>query len=245
LHAQGGIVFDQTARYYDKIYAFKDYAGEVRTLLRWIAPEPGARRRLLDVACGTGAHLEALRAHFDIEGLDLSDELLDVARARLADVPLHRGDMRTFALSSRFDVITCLFSSIGYMTTTDDLARAIENMGGHLAAGGLLVVEPWFAPDEWHPNTPHMTLVDEPDLKIARVNTSLVDGRVSIVDLHYLIATPQETTHVEEHHRLGLFTVAEMAAAFAAAGLAVRHDPEGITGRGLYLARKEDDPWST
>jgi len=231
-------VFGKTARYYDKIYAFKDYAGEVRTLVEFISAEIGDRRgRLLDVACGTGAHLEHLHAHFDVEGLDLSGALLEVARERLPDVPLHRGDMRTFTLQTRFDVITCLFSSIGYMTTGDDLAAAIRRMADHLNADGVLVVEPWFTPDQWMANTTHAMLVDEPDLKIARVNTSLVEGRVSIVDLHHSIATPEETTHVLEKHRLGLFTVDEMKAAFAAAGLRVRHDDEGITGRGLYIAR--------
>jgi len=31
--------------------------------------------------------------------------------------------MRIFKIPSCFDVITCLFSSIGYMTTLDDLER--------------------------------------------------------------------------------------------------------------------------
>jgi len=237
--AFGGIMFEKTARYYDKIYAFKDYAAEVRTLIGFVERELGeAGGRLLDVACGTGKHLELLRESFEVEGLDLSSELLDVARERLPDVCFHCADMRDFKVPARFDVITCLFSAIGYMTSFDDLARAIRSMGDHLARGGLLIVEPWFTPDQWMPNTAHAMLIDEPELKIARVNTSLVDGRVSIVDLHHLIATPEETTHILEKHRLGLFTVDEMTSAFEQANLRVRHDEEGLTGRGLYLARK-------
>jgi SAM-dependent methyltransferase len=226
-------MFKETACYYDRIYAFKDYAGEVRELVVFIRVEIGDRpARLLDVACGTGAHLEHLREHFDVEGLDLCDALLDVARERLSGIPFHHGDMRTFTLPTRFDVVTCLFSSIGYMTTLDDLAAAIRCMADHLRPDGVLIVEPWFTPDQWM-----AMLVDEPDLKIARVNTSLVEGRISIVDLHHLIATPVETRYVLEKHRLGLFTVEEMRAAFEAAGLRVRYDDEGIAGRGLYLAR--------
>jgi hypothetical protein len=111
-------------------------------------------------------------------------------------------------------------------------------MADHLVPGGLLLVEPWFTPEEWMPNTAHAMLIDEPELKIARVNTSLVDGRVSIVDLHHLIATTEETVHIVEEHRLGLYTVEEMTTAFEQADLDVRHDAEGITGRGLYVARK-------
>ncbi|MFC2078020.1 class I SAM-dependent methyltransferase [Candidatus Bipolaricaulota bacterium] len=232
-------MFEKTARYYDKIYAFKDYAAEVRTLIGFVKRELGeARGCLLDVACGTGKHLEFLRESFEVEGLDLSPELLDVARERLPDVRFHCADMRDFEILARFDVIACLFSAIGYMTVLDDLACAIRSMGDHLVPGGLLIVEPWFTPEQWMPNTAHAMLIDEPELKIARVNTSLAEGRVSIVDLHHLIATPEETTHILEKHRLGLHTVDEMTSAFEQANLSVRYDEEGLTGRGLYLARK-------
>ena len=74
-------MFEQTARYYDKIYAFKDYQAETKRLIGFIEGEVGeARGRLLDVACGTGKHLEFLRESFAVEGLDLSSELLDVAK---------------------------------------------------------------------------------------------------------------------------------------------------------------------
>jgi len=233
-------MYRMTAKYYDKIYAFKDYAGESRLLRERIERELGpGRHRLLDVACGTGAHLVHLREAYEVEGLDRSSELLEVARERLPSIPFHCGDMRNFRLPSRYDVITCLFSSIGYMTTPEDLATTLRTMADHLATGGALIVEPWITPSAWFPNTVHSLFVDEPELKIARINTSAVSGRLSIFDLHYLIGTPERTEHVIEHHEMGLFTVEEMTAAFEAAGLGVTCDPEGLTGRGLYVARKE------
>ena len=232
-------MFEETARYYDRIYAFKDYAAEASKIRAIVEEElRTGGRRLLDVACGTGLHLEHLKAHFDAEGLDLSPELLEVSRERNPEVTHHLADMRTFELDARFDVVTCLFSSIGYMTTIDDLHRATERMASQLVPGGLLIVEPWLTPDAWRPNTVHGLFVDEPELKIARVNTSLTEGRVSVFDLHHLIGTTEGTRHVVEHHELGLYTIDEMTEAFAAAGLDVRYDPEGLTGRGLYIARK-------
>jgi len=232
-------MLEDTARYYDKIYEFKDYAGEANRIDEIVKGELGdTKGPLLDVACGTGRHLELLQSSFDVEGLDLSPELLAVARERLPDVRLYCADMRSFEIPSRFDVITCLFSSIGYMTALDDLERAIRTMVRHLTPEGLLILEPWFTPDQWMPNTVHAMLVDEPELKIARVSTSLVDGRTSIFDLHHLIGTPEGTSHVVEHHELGLYTIDEMTAAFEKAAVHVRHDREGLTGRGLYVARK-------
>ena len=234
-------MFAETARYYDRIYAFKDYAGETSKLLAIVAGElHTGGSRLLDVACGTGLHLERLKAHFEAEGLDLSPELLEIARERNPGLRFHEADMRTFALNARYDVVTCLFSSIGYMTTPDDLHQAIARMADHLVPGGLLIVEPWLTPEMWEPNTVHALFIDEPELKIARINTSLSEGRLSIFNLHHLIGTPEKTEHVVEHHELGLYTVDEMTEAFTAAGLDVHHDPEGLTGRGLYVACKAE-----
>jgi len=232
-------MYAQTARYYDRIYAFKDYAGETEAVASIVDGElRTGGRRLLDVACGTGLHLEHLKARFDTEGLDVSPELLEVARERNPGLTFHEADMRSFTLDTRYDVITCLFSSIGYMTTLKDLHTAIERMAAHLVSGGLLIVEPWLTPDAWSPNTVHGLYIDEPELKIARVNTSLTEGHVSVFDLHHLIGTPEGTEHVVEHHELGLYTVEQMTEAFVAAGLDVRHDPEGLTGRGLYVAKR-------
>lgn len=235
-------MFRETARYYDRIYSHKDYGGEVEKILSIVEGELHIDgRRLLDVACGTGLHLERLRVHFEAEGLDLSPELLEIARERNPGLRFHQADMRTFALDVRYEVVTCLFSSIGYMTTVGDLHRAIERMAAHLVAGGLLIVEPWLTPEMWEPNTVHALFIDDPELKIARVNTSFIEGRLSIFDLHHLIGTPEGTEHIVEHHELGLYTVDEMTEAFVAAGLDVRYDPEGLTERGLYVARKPEN----
>ena len=233
-------MYGELAQYYDRIYASKDYATEAAKLQHAIGPALHAgRRRLLDVACGTGRHLEFLARDFDVEGLDLSPDLLAVAHQRLPNVPLHVGDMRHFNLHARFDVITCLFSSIGYMATADDLHRAIANMARHLDSGGLLIVEPWFTPETWHPGSVHALLIDDPNLKIARVSTSFVEGDRSIFDLHHLIGEPTGTRHTHERHEMGLYTVAEIKAAFIQAGLEVAYDEDGPTGRGLYIGKEQ------
>ncbi|MEA3239261.1 MAG: class I SAM-dependent methyltransferase [Candidatus Bipolaricaulota bacterium] len=227
------------AKYYDKIYSFKDHEQEASKIALVVEEHLQFEgRRLLDVACGTGKHIEYLKDRFDVEGLDISPEMLAIARVRNPNVKLYQGDMADFNLGKKFDVITCLFSAIGYAKTLELARRAIACMGRHLVTGGLLIIEPWFPPEAWHAGMVHAMLIDEPDLKIARVNTSFVKGRVSYFDLHYLIGTPEGTTHFVEHHELGLFTIEEMKQMFTDAGLFVTYDPEGITGRGLYVGEK-------
>lgn len=233
-------VYSKTARYYDRLYAWKDYEGEVRKLVGLPGPPAeGRRRTLLDVACGTGLHLRYLVDHFDAQGLDLCPELLEVAREKLPGVPLHLGDMADFDLGRRFDVVTCLFSSIGYVRTRDRLQAAMRCMAAHLEPGGMLIVEPWFTAAQWRPGTVHGTYIDDPELKIARVSTSLVRDGLSVFDLHHLIGTPEGTVHIVERHEMGLFEEEEMTAALESTGLEVTYDAYGISGRGLYLGRRE------
>lgn len=57
--------------------------------------------------------------------------------------------MRSFDLGRRFDAVTCLFRSIGYMPTVEDLSAAVATMARHLVDGGVLVVDGWVRPDAW------------------------------------------------------------------------------------------------
>lgn len=112
-------------------------------------------------------------------------------------------------------------------------------MAAHLKPGGVHVIEPWFTPADWRPNTVHAIYIDESELKIARINTSLVEGKVSVLDMHYLIGTPEGTEHVLERHELGLFEAEETPSAMEEAGLVVEYDPDGLTGRGLYIGEQK------
>jgi len=232
----GGAMYAEMAQYYDRIYSFKDYAAETEKLIGWIETHcQSTGTRLLDVACGTGRHLEHLSKSFDAEGLDLSSELLELAQERNPGMTFHCDDMRTFDLSSCYDVVTCLFSSIGYMTTIEDLGKAVVNMARHLVTGGVLLIEPWLTPDAWKPGTVHGMYIDDPELKIARVNTSVTKGRLSVFDLHHLVGTPEKTCHFVEHHEMGLYDAEEMTDAFEKASLSATLDPEGLMNRGIYI----------
>src|SRR5512135_455420 len=102
-------MFTKSAEFYDALYHFKDYSATSMQLHALIQQyNPGAKT-LLDVACGTGRHLEHLQKYYQVEGLDLSPEMLVIARGRCPEVPLHQGNMVDFRLGRTFDVVTCLF----------------------------------------------------------------------------------------------------------------------------------------
>ncbi len=70
--------------------------------------------------------------------------------------------MLDFELGKQFDVVTCLFSSIGYVQTVPNLRRAIQNMSDHLKPGGVLMIEPWFSRTQFLPNHVAALLIDQP-----------------------------------------------------------------------------------
>ena len=234
-------VFDRSARVYDAVYSFKDYAVEAARIAEEVRRRNPRARSLLDVACGTGKHLEHLGAHFDVAGIDLDRDLLEIARARLPGVRLEQADMTSFDLDRSFDAVTCLFSAIGYALTLDRMRAAVSTMSRHLEPGGVLIVEPWLAPEAFEDGHIGTLIVDQPELKVARFNTARRHGNVSELSFHYLIAEPGSgIEHATEEHRLGLFTSDEQRRAFEDAGLSVEHDPEGLIGRGLFVGTKKD-----
>jgi len=233
-------MFAESTRYYDRIYERKDYAGEAARLKELIAEHKRAPgNRLLELACGTGVHLSLLRDGFDCVGGDLAPEMLRIAEERNPGVEFLELDIADFDIGREFDVITCLFSSIGYVGTVERLRSSIAAMARHLAPGGVVFLEPWFRRDQYREDTAHMMAIDEPDLKLCRMNVSRVDGNLSILDMHHLVATPEEgTRHFVEHHELAMFEVADFAEASEAAGLGHVHLDRGLMDRGLHILTK-------
>jgi SAM-dependent methyltransferase len=230
-----------TAQYYDELYAAagKDYRTEAQIVHDFIRKYKRASgKRLLDVGCGTGKHMKLLGKTYEVEGLDVEPGMLKLARKANPGVRFHQGDMADFQLKGRFDVITCLFSAIGYMHSKARLRKAIRNMGEHLEPGGVLLVEPWFTPSEWYPGHISTLEVDKPDLKVVRMSYSGMKGSLSTIEFHYLIGRNGHIEHVVELHKLALFEEQDYLDAFMRAGLAVEHDPKGLDGRGLYIGIK-------
>jgi SAM-dependent methyltransferase len=232
-------MYTRSTPYYDHIYAHYDhaaFAATVHGIIQKRAERPATT--LLDVACGTGLDLSHLREHYTVEGVDLDPRMLEIAGQRLPGVPLHVGDMADFDLGHTFDVVTCLGSAIGAVRTPERLNSAVACMARHLNSGGMLIVEPWFTPDVYVPGMLSSLCVEEPDLRIARMNVGRVEGNISILNFHYLVGTPEGVDYFSERLELGLFTHEEYTDSFLSAGLEPEHEPHGLTGRGLYVGIK-------
>jgi hypothetical protein len=108
----------------------------------------------------------------------------------------------------------------------------------HLAPGGVVLVEPWFAPGVMQQGRVSINTAERDDVHVARMAHTEVDGRLSRIRFEYLVGRPSGIEHLTEVHELGLFTTEEQLGAFQDVGLEATHDPSGVDGRGLFVARR-------
>jgi SAM-dependent methyltransferase len=235
----------RSARLYDALNdaAGKDYAVEAAAVLGRVSElHPGARS-LLDVACGTGRHIEHFLGTMSCTGVDLEPALLQLAAVRCPPARFLVGDLTDLDLGERFDVVTCLFSGIAYVRTRHGLDVAVAGLARHLRPGGVLVVEPFLAPEAWHDGEVVTVFVDRPDLKLARIGVcGRDDAGVATFDCHYVVGEGGRVDHFSEHHELGLFALQDYLQAFEAAGVQATVDLAGPSGRGLVVGQRPAGP---
>jgi ubiquinone/menaquinone biosynthesis C-methylase UbiE len=233
--------FHELARYYDLLNASKDYereSNQLDSLAQKFSVRPP--RRWLDVACGTGRHLASLTRRYEVTGLDLSREMLRVARRRLPGVPLHRGDMRTFRLGHSFDVVSCLYSAIGHLDSPREVQAAFANFYRHLDPGGVALVEPWIEPDLFRPGYVHLATYQGPEGLIARMAFSEKRANRSLVHYHFLIGHQGKGVRFFDERETGLLlSREELVGLMSRVGFKARFLTKGLSAqRGLVVGVK-------
>nr|WP_202488863.1 class I SAM-dependent methyltransferase [Streptomyces sp. SID5473] len=215
----------------------KDYLQEAAEVERQVRKRRPEAASLLDVACGTGAHLRCFDELFDeVAGLELSEPMARFAQAALPHVPVHVGDMRDFELGRTYDVITCMFGSIGYLLDESALVGAVRRFARHLRPGGVLAVDPWWFPETYRHGHVAGGTVTVGERTVSRVSHSVREGAASRMQVHYLVADGASgVRHFHETHLIGLFSRAQYEAAFTAAGFGVDYIPVEPAGRGLFV----------
>ncbi|XXF77928.1 class I SAM-dependent methyltransferase [Myxococcaceae bacterium GXIMD 01537] len=106
---------------------------------------PGSLGSALDVCCGTGAAMRLLRplCRERVVGIDVSQGMLDEARARTVDAPgdaaleFVRADALALPFESAFDVVTS-FGAFGHILEEDE-PRLVEGIARALRPGGRFV----------------------------------------------------------------------------------------------------------
>ncbi|GAA3795806.1 hypothetical protein GCM10022226_13990 [Sphaerisporangium flaviroseum] len=233
----------EVSEVYDFLYQGrgKEYAKEAEVVAGLVRHRNPLAASLLDVACGTGEHLATLKAIFgDVEGVELSDTMRATARRKLADVPVHGGDIRDFDLGRTFDAVCSLYSTVGYMASTAELDAAVATMARHVSPGGVLIVEPWYFPGRFRDGHIGDDIIRADGRTVARVARSVRVGDSVRQEAHYIVADSAGIRHFDHVQVFTLFEPAEYVAAFERAGCTVEYVERDdiLAGRGLFVGTK-------
>jgi len=229
-------MFSSSAEYYDLVYSKKDYRGEtdrLRELFRQFVPQG---RTILDIACGTGEHLRFL-PEYAVAGIDLEPALVRIASEKRPDGSFQVADMQRFELGSKFDILICLFSSIGYLLTADAIRSTLGCFKTHLAPGGALFIEPFIEPDAWSPGRANIIVAEDNHRKVCRMMTSGREGDRAILIGHHLLSEGTDVRYVVERHELLLLDRNQWEDFFQEAGVTAEYLPDAFSSRGLYVVR--------
>ena len=232
---------------YEPIFDLAQDRREVARLVELLGLPTGAR--VLDVPCGQGRHAHLLaEAGFDVDGFDLSAELLAIARRRGIGQTLRytRGDMRRLPArwSGRFDAVVNLFTSFGFFLYPTDDARVVAEWARVLRPGGRLV---------WHGGNRDgvMRRFLARDWWVTSNGTMV--GHERSFDALSGVLTVRSTWRGkrlagEREHRIRLYAASHLAELFARHGLVVEAAFDGWTrrpltrrsGEMLLVARKDE-----
>ena len=233
--------FKDIAGWYDELYVKPDHyrleATKALSLVQTYRLSTG--HDLLDLACGTGGHIPYWRESYHVVGLDLSPEMLARAANKYPDIEFHLGNMIDFSLGQKFDAMMCLYGSIGFVRTPENLNRALLTFASHLKPGGVLCITPWSTVEEFKPKIV-VDAVKHPDVRIARMeNVKRKSSGLVEIDFHHLVGRNGEVTYHTQTIVIGLFSRQEYLTAMTKAGLEVMEYYQGVDmPMGVFAVRK-------
>jgi len=199
-------LFKKFAKYYDKIYADKNYKEEVK-FIKWAIKKykKSMDKKLLDVACGTGNHAILLKGNYSVLGIDISNEMLKIAQKKVKGVKFVIGDMKKLNLKQKFDVIICMFSSINYNTNYEELEKTLRNFYKHLQKGGIVIFDVGFNKESWKEGYIIIKTVVDKNLKIVRISQSRSKNSIFNLNFIFLIKEKGKFDFDIDQHKLGIF----------------------------------------
>lgn len=115
---------------------------QIWPMLQMHLPAERNGRSWLDLCCGSGGLLKlAVGDGFQVTGIDRSRHQLANAARKLPKARLVEADARAFTTDDRFDVVTCVFDSLNYLTSIDDVAALFQRIASWLQPDGVFVFD--------------------------------------------------------------------------------------------------------
>ena len=100
------------------------------------------KHSILEIGIGTGLFAIPLHnAGFNIAGLEISQVMIDVVGRRAPALKVHKGDMRSYTVNSRYDAILALSSVLVFVANEQEIKQCLQRCYDHLESKGILLLE--------------------------------------------------------------------------------------------------------
>lgn len=219
----GNVLYREMAGYYDTLYEKrgKSYRKESAFIEKLAREYGNGGKSLLDVGCGTGSHLVFLKEKYKVAGIDLSNEMLAIARRKLRGVKLVHEDMRNFKLHQTFDAITCMFSTVNYNRSEKDYMRTFRNFSAHLNYGGVAIIELFLREGFDADGRFSFDVYEKGNVHVGRMGGSRRDGNLATVSYAYVVKKGRDTAIRTDEHVMGVYNSSEITRIAEEAGFRV------------------------
>lgn len=121
---------------YDELMYDLDYKG----FAKFIKEKLMGKKSVLDMGCGTGTMMKLLEDDFEIDGFDLSPDMLAMARNKVKG-NLYCFDMRSFDMHKSYDAIISSGDSLSYILDTEELKEIFKNVANNLNEDGIFIFD--------------------------------------------------------------------------------------------------------
>lgn len=237
------MVFDEYARYYDLIYADKDYDGEAKYINSVLIKALGDKHPpVLELGCGTGKHAALLAdMGYTICGIERSENMLAQARKRAegkSGLSFVCSDIRAFKLEKTFGAALALFHVMSYQTSTEDFIAVLKCVREHLDDGGIFVFDTWYGPAVLteRPEYRIKRLEDE-HCRVTRIAEPVLHENENIVDVNYDVFVEDKSTgtikEFQEVHNMRYYFLSEISLMLDLCGFSMETAVEFLTGKEL------------
>lgn len=229
-----GELYADLSHYYDRFCAHIDYDVQSDFAQRAYGLFCGAPSRdYLDLACGSGQHLAHMLAYgFRGTGLDNSQAMLNLARARCPEAQFELQDMAALAHQEAFDLITCFLYSLHYSHPTASLQQTLTRVWHALRRGGVFICNAVDAAGIRN-DSGVIAELEEEDSLLRFQSAWHYRGTGDVLDLHLSISrdSSRGSEQWQDHHQMTALSIPELKAWLQNCGFTVElleHDYESL-----------------
>jgi len=138
------VPYSKLAELYDA--GWGDFAESSQSFIGTALADYGVESgRILELACGTGIlSIHLAQSGYIVHGVDRSAAMVSIASMRgryVKDVEFAVADMRNLDLEPEFDAALCMFDSLNYLTSLEDVSDTLQSVSSLLRDNGVFIFD--------------------------------------------------------------------------------------------------------